>query len=443
MKKLARGFTLLETLVASALLFMFLAGVLVILQILMRSVGEARLRLVASSLASERLETAKNLPYEVLGTVGGIPPGDLPQSETVTQNGQDFVVTTAVVYIDDGFDGVLPEDPIPNDYKRVRVTVTWAGVFQPKNPLVMATDVAPPGIESIANAGTLLIQVLDSAGLPVSTANVSIEASSLSPPIDLDTTSDADGRVMLPGAPECIECYRILVTKNAYSTDQTHVTAEVANPIKPQLSVFEGQLTQSSFAIDRFANLTVRATRSRQAGYATFPGVQFTLRGSKTIGTDTLANPVYKYQQNFITGGLGQVVLPNLEWDLYDLFLPTGSSIDIAGSVPLIPFPLLSGTSPTITIVTTANTANSLLFSVEDNADVLLPLASITLFDQSTPVATLSAGEAGKGDQGQAYFGGLSVQNYDFLVTLSGFTDATGSVTPVGDIYESIILSTP
>lgn len=441
MKKTAHGFTLIETLVASALLFMLFAGVLLILQKLLRLVGEARVRVVASSLAQERLEMAKNLPFEDVGTIGGIPAGSLPQTETVTLNGQDFSVATQVYFIDDPFDGLAPTDPIPTDYKRVRVVVDWQGTFKPVNPLVMATDIAPAGLEFIDNAGTLFVQVFNSQGQSVSNATVHIKAASVSPPIDLLTTTDSSGYVMLPGAPICIECYEVTVTKNGFSTDKTYSSLEVANPEKPLASVLEGQLTQLSFSIDQLASLTITTTRSRQANYSLFPGVQFTLQGTKTIGTTTTDDPVYKYSQSFVTGALGQITISNLEWDSYSFLLPTSSSIDIAGSKPLSPFPILAGSSNQLTVTTTANTAHSLLLSVQSANDQLLPGATVTLFDQGVPIASGSTGLSGKGDEGQVYFGNLNSQTYDLLASLTGYTSSTGSATVLGDSLELLLLS--
>jgi prepilin-type N-terminal cleavage/methylation domain-containing protein len=440
-RKTAPGFTLIETLVASAVLAMLFAGVLVILQMLLTSIGEARVRVVASSLAQERLETAKNLPFDEVGTVGGIPPGSLPQEEAVVVNGQTFSVVTTVLYIDDAFDSLAPTDPIPNDYKRVRVTVDWDGTFKPKTPQVMSTDVAPAGLEFIDDAGTLIIRVFNSQGVPLSNAQVRIQATSVTPPVDLTTTTNVDGMVMLPGAPMCFECYSISATKAGYSLDKTYTTTEVANPTKPQASVFEGQLTEISFVIDALSSLSVTTTRSRQANYALFPGVSFTLQGTKTIGTDVFDEPVYKYSQAFVTGALGQLTIPNLEWDLYSFLLPAGSSIDIAGIKPLSPFPIVAGSNTSLMVVTIANTANSLLMTVMSSNDQLLPSASITMLVNGNPVATQSAGLLGKGDEGQAYFGGLPPGSYDFLVSLASYATATGSVTLSGDMSETILLS--
>ena len=441
MNKSARGLTLIETLIASSLLFILFAGVFIVLQMMLKTVGEARIKLVASSLAQERLEIAKNLPYSDVGTVAGIPAGSLLQNETVSVNGQNFEIATSVVYIDDSFDDLSPVDLISTDYKRVRISVDWDGVFEPKDPLILLTDIAPLGLESGENAGTLSIQVFDALGQPIANADVSIEADSVSPPVDIDTLTDNDGRIILPGAPICIECYEIEVSRSSYSTDRTYSSSEVANPAKPHLSILEGELSHVSFAIDRLSSLTVQAVRSRQAGYGPFQGVQFIVRGSKIIGTNVLSEPQYKYEDTFVTAALGQRVISDLEWDTYDVYFPSGSSVDVAGSVPLIPFGISPNTSRFVTLVTEANSTNSLLVAVTDFSDNLLADAEISLFEGGSPVATKSSGLVGRGDQGQAYFGNLSVSTYDLLITLDGYENATGSVSLNGDLKELILLT--
>lgn len=420
---------------------MFFAGIMIIIQTLLRSIGEARVRLVASSLAQAKLETTRNLPYVDVGVVGGIPNGLLEPEEVVAINGQNFSVNTSIVYIDDPFDDIAPIDVIPTDYKRVRIEVDWDGTFKPLNPLVFLSDVVPPSLETGSNTGTLSIQVINASGQPVSSADVTIVANSVVPPINLTTVTDSNGWLVLPGSPICVECYSVTVSKSGYSTDKTYSTAEVANPLKPHLTVLDGQLTHISFAIDRLATLTVRASRSRQAGYTPFPGVQFTLKGAKTVGTNTLDEVVYKHQSNHVTAAFGQVVVSGLEWDTYDLYFPGGSSIDIAGAQPLIPFGLSPGVSSQVSIVTEANTTNSLLVAAANPSEQLLANATFTLSQNGVPVATKSAGATGFGDVGQAYFGGLSQSTYDLLAQLSGYQDATGSVTINGDIKELLYLN--
>src|SRR3990167_6974046 len=112
-----RGFTLFETLIALAVLGLFFTAIALILQQVLTTIGESRARTTALSLAQSKIETIRNLTYANVGTNGGIPQGPIAQTETVTVNGQPYTVTTSIIYLDDPFDGVTPNDTINTDYK--------------------------------------------------------------------------------------------------------------------------------------------------------------------------------------------------------------------------------------------------------------------------------------------------------------------------------------
>src|SRR5690606_13925038 len=100
-----------------------------------------RARISAKHLAQEKMELIRNLPYDEIGTQGGIPSGSLLQNESIQQNGLNFNVKTDIIYIDDPFDDTSPDDLLPTDYKRVRVDVSWGGITPSRNPIVFVTDV--------------------------------------------------------------------------------------------------------------------------------------------------------------------------------------------------------------------------------------------------------------------------------------------------------------
>ncbi|MGB0757122.1 MAG: prepilin-type N-terminal cleavage/methylation domain-containing protein [Patescibacteria group bacterium] len=102
-----RGFTLVELLVTLGIM---VVGVLAITQLtilFLQMNAEQKAKVTAISLANEKLEIIRNLPYTDIGTAGGIPPGNLIQTEPITRNNIDFTVTTEIVYIDDPFDGLI------------------------------------------------------------------------------------------------------------------------------------------------------------------------------------------------------------------------------------------------------------------------------------------------------------------------------------------------
>jgi hypothetical protein len=439
---LTQGFTLVETLVGSAVLFIFFAAIAIILQLALRSLAESKVRTVAATLASSRLELAKNLPFAQVGTIGGIPSGSLEASEALTLNNQNFSITTSVVYIDDPFDGVAPTDSLPIDYKRVKVAVTWDGPFAPTTPVIASTDVAPRGLEDASGTGTLSLSVVDAQGAALANATVTIEAPSLIPPIDLDTLTDAQGKVMLPGAPQCIECYMITVTKTGYSTDRTYSTSEVTNPAKPPASILEAQVTHLSFAIDQLSTLTLRAVRNQAANYAPFQGVQMKVIGSKEIGRTATDDPVYKYENNHATGFGGVVTVPNLEWDAYRIELPSGSSVDMAASWPYSPLLIAPATTSSFTMVVQAATPNTLLVRATLGDGSPIASASVQLTDINTnTLASASTGIAPNPDISQAFFPNLSSAQYILKILSQGYEEASASVTIVGDKIETFILN--
>ncbi len=433
------GFTLVESLVALAILGIFFAALASILQIIITNVGQSRARTVATALGQERMEFIRNLSYTDVGTIGGIPAGTLSPQEEIVINGAPFTVTTSVVYTDDPFDDTAPADSLNTDYKTARVAVSWGGAFPSGQPLVIMTHIAPRGLESALDGGTLSLLVFDSTPQPLADATVTIDNTDVTPQIHISTTTDAQGRVYLPGAPPCTACYHVSVTKSGYSTDKTYGTQEVDNPARPHANVNDGEVTELSFTINPTATLTVSITGARESGYPLFTGAQFILTGTNTIGTTTNGDPVYKYQQTHVTTTGGVVTIAVVEPDTYTITFPINSSVDLAGITPFSPFIVAAGSSQSVKVVAAAASASSLLTLITDSNNVPLATASVNL-SQGTFEATKSTGLADKGDFGQAFFGNLTDEIYDLRVNLPSFQEATASVQIAGDTIEKVIL---
>ncbi len=438
--RINKGFTLIETVVAIAVLGIMFLMLVVIFSSVTNLVGEARARSVAVVLANEKMEVARNLSYNNLGTVGGVVAGVLPQEEEVEWGGNSFRVETSVIYVDDDYDGVVPDDPIGTDYKRVRIKVTWGGAFASKTPVQLVSHVAPIGLESGNGGGTMVISVINAMGEGVEGAQVRLVNTQVDPVIDTEIESGSDGKIMIPGAPACTNCYELNVTKDGFTSARTYSTEELANPLNPHLSVLEGEVAAMTLSIDRVSQITARLTRSRENNYTPFQGVEFILRGSKQLGTNDLDEPIYKFEQNFVSGTLGLVTISNLEWDTYEIIMPTGSSVDFAGSLPISPFSLSPGENKNIAVVTAAATSNSLLAIVQDIGSVPVASASVSLVRNNEFIATKSAGLASFGDMGQVLFPNLIPDVYGIVVSQIGFQEASSAATVVGDIKEFVVL---
>jgi prepilin-type N-terminal cleavage/methylation domain-containing protein len=250
-----KGFSLIEVLVGLAIMLTVFVGIIGVYRLSIRLSGQTRARTTAIALANQRIEQARNLAYSDVGTMGGIPSGVMEQSTTTTRNAADFTTYTSVFYVDDVFDGVAPADTVPNDYKRVKVRVSWQGFFS--GEVSMLTDIAPRGLESSVGGGNMLLKIFDSFGIGIPQANVHLVNASTSPTIDANYLTNDSGELLIPGAPTSTQSYQITTSKSGFSIDRTYGTWEIANPSKPHATVLEGQLTQTSFIIDGTSTFSI------------------------------------------------------------------------------------------------------------------------------------------------------------------------------------------
>jgi type II secretory pathway pseudopilin PulG len=259
------GLTLIEVLIGIFLLLMVFISIFILIQLSIKLTNQSKARISATALANQKLELARNLPYNQLGTVGGIPAGSIPETEIIDRNGIAYTVKTTAIYVDDPFDGSFPNDSLAWDYKRIRIEVSWSKFLG--GEVFLQTDVTPKGIETTGGGGIISILVFDANGQPVPQAEIQIENNDVVPPISVNYETDNQGRLFVPGAPACNDCYKIIAGKINYSLERTYATGEVVRgqiltlPIKPFLSVIEGQLSEISFSIDQLADKTIQTIR--------------------------------------------------------------------------------------------------------------------------------------------------------------------------------------
>lgn len=258
-----KAFTLIETLIAIGLMIIVFTGIYGAFQAAMKMSGQSKSQVAAIALANQKIEEIRNLSYNDVGTIGGIPPGNLPQIETTTANNVDYTIKTTIIYIDDPFDGLATgTDSLPRDYKRVKVKVSWPGFWGGEVSLI--SDIAPKGIETEQGGGTLIIWALNASGQGIAQADIHLYNDQVSPGIDAYYQTNDSGFFVLAGVPTSTENYKTTVVKNGYSQERTYGKEEVANPVKPHLSVFERQLTEISFSIDKLSSFSIE-TRARES----------------------------------------------------------------------------------------------------------------------------------------------------------------------------------
>jgi len=430
-----KGIGFIDVIVGTALVLIVFLSIFGAYQLGMKVIGQSKARIAATALANQKIEMVRNLSYDDVGTVSGIPSGSILETENITRNNIAYTVKTTVVYIDDPFDGLAPADTLSSDYKRVKVRVWWLGRFGGEVNLV--TDVMPKGVESEVGGGTLQISVFDASGLGIALASLHVVNTEVYPTIDAWYQTDIYGDLVLVGAPLTIEAYQITASKTDYSINRTYGVEEIANPVKPHASVYEGQLTEISFSIDRLADFSIQTTGTRGQGYPPVKDVPFTLQGAKTIGTDAEENPVYKYSEIFLTGSAGRLDIENLEWDSYTFSVNKAvTGLDLIeiesplSATTTQPIDLLPYTTQEVRLILKAE--NTLLVTVRDilTADSIFG-ASVSLDDQIQPTD----------EDGKTFFIPLEATNYNLEIEATGYDNYTGSIWVSGDTTLTVNLT--
>lgn len=254
-----RGMTLIDTLVGLAIFVLVFTALFAGVRLGISVIANNKAKTGALALLNEQMELIRSIPYDTLGTSGGIPSGSLSQSTTTRLNATNYTIRTLIQYVDQPQDGegVLDANGITADAKQAKVEVTWLDRGEPR-VLSMVTTVAPNGVESIAGGGTLRINVFDALAQPVPAAQVRVQNASLVPPVDVTTFTNSSGVVLFPGA-SAGSSYEVTVTKGGHSTDQTYDSGVGnPNPAPGHFTIAVGQTTTGSFSIDTLSTLIVR-----------------------------------------------------------------------------------------------------------------------------------------------------------------------------------------
>lgn len=403
-----KGFTLMEAVVGTALFVVIALAAYQAYFSLFTLAAVNQYKIIALQLADEQFEIVRNLPYNNIGVVNGIPAGVIPQIQSLTRGGIVFTVNTIIRNVDLPFDGTVgsstKNDLSPADNKLVALTIACASC---KNftPLTVTTYIAPKNLETASTNGVLLIKAYDANGGPVAGASVHVVNASVVPSIIVDDTTDDDGILQIVDAATGTNAYNITVTKAGYSTDATYPSSSTnPTPNVPYATVLLQQVTPISFSIDHLSTFAISTVTS---SCTVVPNVGFTLAGAKTIGKDINGNGILKYSATTTTTAAGDKALSSMEWDSYTFGLNSGS-YELAGLNLLNPVALNPNTTQSVLLVVAPKTPDSLLVTVKDSS-TLLPLtnASVTLSKSGfTSIQTTGQGFINQtnwsGGQGQA-----------------------------------------
>lgn len=433
-KNFEKAFTIIEALVVLFVFSVVTMAFYAVFTLGVNFIFEAKNRLGAVALANERMEIIRNLKYDDVGIAGGIPSGSLVAEEDVSASKKKYHVKTFVQYVDDPFDGI---SPIDLDYKRVKITISWAGPKNKTSTMSLVTRFVPPGLEqNVAGGGALSVNVMSSQGVGVPQASVHVVNDVLSPKVNVTAMTDNTGNLMLPGARQSIEKYFITVTKDDYETVTTIDPATVAYSVTDTpASVVGGMMNVKSIVQDKLVSLKIITLDSSGAS---LPGVDFHIEGGRILGFDMLqspATPQYNLNLNTATDAEGKKELANISPG--QIFLvPAGAPAHILVNnsyfaeydsvTKKYSFILNSGEGIREIKIKYANeSAVSFLATIKKETDsTLLSEAKVTLSDANGYNEEITTGK-----DGLAFFPAtttpLTLGSYNIKVTTEGYADFT------------------
>ncbi|MCD6178044.1 carboxypeptidase regulatory-like domain-containing protein [bacterium] len=251
--KSSKALTLIDVLIGIALTLVIFLGIFGLFQLTLKVIGQSQARITATAIANQEIEKIRNLPYEDIGVQGGFPDGVLPSVTTTISGGREYTIETRVDFVVDPDDGVAsPEDECPNDYKRVKVKVSWQGKFG--GEVEISTDISPPSLaqECGTSGGILSVSVFDAYGMMVPFPSIEVRDPSTDALIKTAVPAEGHHYFSLPTS-----TYKVVVTKNGFSTERTYGTDEIATPQKPHPIVLDKQTTEISFSIDELSSFSV------------------------------------------------------------------------------------------------------------------------------------------------------------------------------------------
>ena len=295
-----QGFTLVEILVVMLIISVVFAGFYTTFMVGSRYIIDAKNRLGAIALANEKMEIIRNLAYDNVGLLHGVPDGNIPEEENVTANGRSFHVHTYVQYIDDPLDGLAPTDPIGNDYKIVKIVISWSDTTGKTQEVASMSRFVPPGLETTDGGAPLAIIVKGSDNTAVKQATVHIVNSAVTPTLDFTVETDDNGNIMIPAAPLSSGGYQFTISKDGYETVKTVDPASVSYiPAYRNQDVLPNTLNMYTYIEDQLSNLTIQARDYQDNAIA---NIQFSIAGGKNLSSNTI---VYNMNTTGSTGADG------------------------------------------------------------------------------------------------------------------------------------------
>lgn len=231
------GFTLIEVVVAMIVFSIIATGFIYVLTSGLSLTRDTRTRIVAANLASQQIDLVRSA-----ATVFDV----TDSTHSTTLNGDTFHVAVNTEWATSSGATATCEAGAATGslaYKQVTVTVTWDNMGTAQ-PVYSDTALTPRTKINDPTLGTVLVGVIDAAGLGVSGATVSLSPASVA-----SVTTDSDGCAYLLKVP--VDTYTVTISKSGYVSDQ-QLTSPTA-----VLPVTAGSTSRTSFGYDKATTFAV------------------------------------------------------------------------------------------------------------------------------------------------------------------------------------------
>jgi len=385
-----RGMTVVEMVLASAVLLIVTIGAVGGIGFAFETISDNGKRAQAAEIASRRIEQIRTLPFDSVGTrypSGGYgnPPGSILTSETI----DGFDVGTSIAWV---FDGMRVSS------KLVKVTVVWKGLTSAERSVKMQTRVY--GKSSLINIGTLevLVQDWDSAAAIESAA---VTVTFVPDGSEVSGTTDSDGRLLL----------------GALSPGEWDATASRTGYLAPA----PGTVSRATVPADGYTQTTVRLQRPSS--------MTFTVQdsnGQPLSDVTVLLTGPYAYSHSHVTNSSGQTTFNDLYVGQYSYTATRSGYAGGDGSATIS-----QGNQDVAVGVSLAPGGDVVVWCKDENGvDVSEPSVSIVGPAPSTDPVTGSPFTGGT--NGQLVVNGLAAGTYTVTASKTGYSDATGSVEVTG-----------
>ena len=259
-----KGFTLVEVIIGIFLVLIVFLGIFGAFHLGLKILSLSKRQLSALSLANQKIENLRNLDYKDVVSTSCV--------ETI--NNLNYEIETIVQCIDGEFDGKAPSDAnnCVCDYKRVKVRVSWEGLFG-KEKVILHDIISPKNKveECEVLAGVLAVSVFDAKGESVDSPSITVK--------NIHTDQEYFGNLVALGEyefvlPPATDTYEILVTKENYSLSRTYQIGQIyngktiANPenachAQPIATVLNAQREERSFCIDKLSKFLIYTLKAK------------------------------------------------------------------------------------------------------------------------------------------------------------------------------------